>query len=144
MLCVIHVKHDSEDKQTGYWQFECSSCMRNKIAALRAENERLRAIVTEQEGWSTKKDARIAELAALLEPFAAGAEHLPPWAKDDAFVNIDFPYTSDGDFGERWLIDDRVEVRHFKDAAAALKGDTSEIRRRASPDDKHPEDRIVH
>jgi len=29
-------------------------------------------------------------------------------------------------------------------AAAALKGDTSEIRRRASPDDKHPEDRIVH
>ena len=31
-----------------------------------------------------------------------------------------------------------------KVAAAALKGDTSEIRRRASPDDKHPEDRIVH
>ena len=35
------VKHDSEDKQTGYWQFECSSCMRNKIATLRAKNERM-------------------------------------------------------------------------------------------------------
>jgi len=39
------------------------------------------------------------------------------------------------------------DYRHGKAkarAAAALKGDTSEIRRRASPDDKHPEDRIVH
>ena len=72
-----------------------------EIGRLRAENERLKARGIE------RMQCRIAELAAALGPFAAGAEHLPPWAKDDAFVNIDFPYTSDGDFGERWLIDDR-------------------------------------
>ena len=110
---------------------------RQDLAALRAENERLiRQTTADAEMLAYRKnevaaavriiqgkDARIAELAALLGPFAAGAEHLPPWAKDDAFVNIDFPYTSDGDFGERWLIDDRVEMHHFQDAAAALKGD---------------------
>ena len=80
MLCVIHVKHDSEDKQTGYWQFECSSCTRNKIAALRAENEGLvRQTTADAEMLAYRKnevaaavriiqgkDARIAELEAAL------------------------------------------------------------------------------
>jgi len=94
---------------------------RQDLAALRAENERLKVEGLRLMAIGDDLRTRIAELAALLGPFAAGAEHLPPWAKDDTFVNIDFPYTSDGDFGERWLIDDRVEMHHFKDAAAALK-----------------------
>jgi len=110
--------------------FKSCGCAEAREAALRAENERLHEQVSSHAGWlwCSSEDLkcaekRIAELKAALGPFAAGAEHLPPWARDDAFVNIDFPYTSDGDFGERWLIDDRVEVHHFKDAAAALKGD---------------------
>jgi len=71
MLCVIHVKHDSEDKQTGYWQFECSSCMRNKIAALRAENERLHEQVSSHAGWlwCCREDLKCAEkrIAELID-----------------------------------------------------------------------------
>ena len=82
MLCVIHVKHDSEDKQTGYWQFGCPSCMRNKIAALRADNEELRAICRDKPGHDdldaaafqvnmltgalSRAEDRIAELTAAL------------------------------------------------------------------------------
>ena len=40
------------------------------LVSLRAENERLKAIVAEQEGWSAKKDARIAGLKTALKPFA--------------------------------------------------------------------------
>jgi len=80
MLCIIHAKHDSEDKQTGYWQFGCSSCMRNKIAALRGECEKQRLLLNEAvvkladcyadykkyRKASEEKDARIAELTAAL------------------------------------------------------------------------------
>ena len=109
---------------------ECERMMQDHIRLCTALGLDADANVDMLAEAAEQKQARIAELAALLEPFAAGAEHLPPWAKDDAFVNIDFPYTSDRDFGERWLIDDRVEVHHFKDAAAALKG-----RRRMTKDE---------
>ena len=127
MLCIIHAKHDSEDKQTGYWQFGCSSCMRNKIAALRGECEKQRLLLNEAvvkladcyEDYkkyrkaSEEKDTRIAELEAALTEIHE-------------------------------LLSDYRHGKAKARAAAALKGDTSEIRRRASPDDKHPEDRIVH
>ena len=84
MLCIIHAKHDSEDKQTGYWQFGCSSCMRNKIAALRGECEEQRLLLNEAvvkladcyEDYkkyrkaSEEKDTRIAELKAALRDIA--------------------------------------------------------------------------
>jgi len=84
MLCIIHAKHDSEDKQTGYWQFGCSSCMRNKIAALRGECEKQRLLLNEAvvkladcyEDYkkyrkaSEEKDTRIAELKAALRDIA--------------------------------------------------------------------------
>ena len=83
MLCIIHAKHDSEDKQVGYWQFGCPSCMRNKIAALRADNEELRAICRDKPGHDdldaaafqvnmltgalSRAEDRIAELKAALK-----------------------------------------------------------------------------
>ena len=86
MLCIIHAKHDSEDKQVGYWQFGCPSCMRNKIAALRADNEELRAICRDKPGHDdldaaafqvnmltgalSRAEDRIAELKAALGDIA--------------------------------------------------------------------------
>ena len=124
-----------------HWPNNCCLCARETdLAALRAENERFRGeIETEQEGREqiremalaeiARKDARIAQLKAalgdaryLLENHASEKhvlERIAAVLKGDAF-------------------------RRRMSTYAALKGDTSEIRRRASPDDKHPEDRIVH
>ena len=113
MLCIIHAKHDSEDKQVGYWQFGCPSCMRNKIAALRAECERLKVEGLRLMAIGDDLRTRIAELEAGLTEIHE-------------------------------LLSNYRHGKAKARAAAALKGDTSEIRRRASPDDKHPEDRIVH
>jgi hypothetical protein len=94
-----------------------------RIAELEAALSTYEAIkrngLVSAEGWDQLK-VRIEKLETLLRPFAKAAEHLPPWAKDDDFVNIDKPYESEDGFDERWLIDDRIEMHHFKDAAAAL------------------------
>jgi hypothetical protein len=100
MLCIIHAKHDSEDKQTGYWQTGCPSCMRNKIDALRAENERLSPMYDllcddykQLKIDLEVRDARIAKLEAALR---------------DA----------------RYLLENHASEKHILERiAAALKGD---------------------
>ena len=104
----------------------CPACT---LAALRAENEFLAATLRSETAIKVEYEARIAELEAtlrdaryLLENHASEKhvlERIAAVLKGDAF-------------------------RRRMSTYAALKGDTSEIRRRASPDDKHPEDRIVH
>jgi septal ring factor EnvC (AmiA/AmiB activator) len=94
--------------------------MRAENAELRAENERLQRLLDREAGnLSLAADACVAYSARIAELEAALTE----------------------------IHELLSNYRHGKAkarAAAALKGDTSEIRRRASPDDKHPEDRIVH
>jgi len=100
--------------------FESCGCAEAREAALRAENERLQRLLDREAGnLSLAADACVAYSARIAELEAALTE----------------------------IHELLSNYRHGKAkarAAAALKGDTSEIRRRASPDDKHPEDRIVH
>ena len=120
MLCIIHAKHDSEDKQTGYWQFGCSSCMRNKIAALRGECEKQRLLLNEAvvkladcyEDYkkyrkaSEEKDTRIAELKAALREVQDSAAFHADVLKNRGELSA----------AHHW----RVEANR---AAAALKGE---------------------
>jgi len=127
MLCITHAKHDSEDKQG------CPSCMRNKIAALRAECERLKA-----ETMNIRYYPTASVQPAYDSGFATG--YAKGLAERDARIEkLEAALTEIHE-----LLSNYRHGTAKARAAAALKGDTSEIRRRASPDDKHPEDRIVH
>ena len=110
MLCIIHAKHDSEDKQVGYWQFGCPSCMRNKIAALRAENERLRGKLDKKVLWGDGVRIILGEVSMQLH------YKLNHTDKDDGCV--EWPCQEVGYYLSR--DEERCLKRR---AAAALKGD---------------------
>ena len=146
MLCIIHAKHDSEDKQTGYWQFGCSSCMRNKIAALRGECEKQRLLLNEAvvkladcyEDYkkyrkaSEEKDTRIAELKAALEAADAMGIAVNDWLEEKVRrenYKMEVGNTPPVDFLERAKVLNAELSRTYADwviAAAALKGDADD------------------
>ena len=123
MLCVIHVKHDSEDKQTGYWQFECSSCMRNKIATLRAKNERMmQDHIRLCTAVGLDADAHIDMLAEAAERLRAECERLKARGIERMQYRIAKLEAALRD--ARYLLENHASEKHVLERiAAVLKGD---------------------
>jgi len=105
----------------------CPACT---LAALRAENEGLVRQTTADAEMLAYRKNEVAAAVRIIQGKDARIAEL-----EAALIAIDL-------LSSQGFAPALTEIG--KIAAAALKGDTSEIRRRASPDDKHPEDRIVH
>jgi len=143
--------------------FESCGCAEAREAALRAECERMmQDHIRLCTALGLDADAHIDMLAEAAERLRAENERLIrqttadaemlAYRKNEVAAAVRIIQGKDARIAELEAALTEIHellsnYRHGKAkarAAAALKGDTSEIRRRASPDDKHPEDRIVH